>query len=66
MRLIRGVGCVGDGEEGYDLIFEEGSEWFEKIDKSDDWNDKDLYDYLDFLYVLQFLNYFFCCLDHFY
>jgi len=35
------IGSVGDGEEGYDLIFEEGSEWFEKIDKSDDWNDKE-------------------------
>ena len=28
------IGSVGDGEEGYDLIFEEGSEWFEKIDKN--------------------------------
>ena len=35
------IGSVGDGEEGYDLIFEEGSEWFEKIDKNDDWNDKE-------------------------
>lgn len=35
------IGSVGDGEEGYDLVFEEGSEWFEKIDKSDDWNDKE-------------------------
>ena len=35
------IGSVGDGEEGYDLIFEEGSEWFKKIDKSDDWNDKE-------------------------
>ena len=29
------------GKGGYDLIFEEGSEWFEKIDKNDDWNDKE-------------------------
>ena len=35
------IGSVGDGEEGYDLIFEEGSEWYEKIDKSDDWNDEE-------------------------
>ena len=35
------IGSVGDGEEGYDLVFEEGSEWYEKIDKSDDWNDKE-------------------------
>ena len=35
------IGSVGDGEEGYDLIFEEGSEWFEKVDKNDDWNDKE-------------------------
>ena len=35
------IGSVGDGEEGYDLIFEEGGEWYEKIDKSDDWNDKE-------------------------
>ena len=30
------IGSVGDGEEGYDLIFEEGSEWYEKVDKNDD------------------------------
>ena len=35
------IGSVGDGEEGYDLIFEEGSEWYEKVDKNDDWNDKE-------------------------
>ncbi len=35
------IGSVGDGEEGYDLVFEEGSEWFEKIDKSDDWSDEE-------------------------
>ena len=35
------IGSVGDGEEGYDLVFEEGSEWFEKVDKYDDWNDKE-------------------------
>ena len=35
------IGSIGGGEEGYDLVFEEGSEWFEKIDKNDDWNDKE-------------------------
>ena len=35
------VGSVGDGEEGYDLVFEEGSEWFEKVSRYNDWNDKE-------------------------
>ena len=35
------LGMVGDGEEGFDLIIEEGNEWYEKIDKSDDWNDEE-------------------------
>ena len=30
------VGSVGDGEEGYDLVFEEGSEWFEKVSRYND------------------------------
>ena len=37
---IGGV-SVGDGEEGYDLVFEEGSEWFEKVSRYNDWNDKE-------------------------
>ena len=35
------IGSVGDGEEGYDLIFEEGGEWYGKLDGYDDWNDKE-------------------------
>ena len=35
------IGSIGGGEEGYDLIFEEGSEWFEKVDRNDDWNEKE-------------------------
>ena len=35
------IGSVGDGEEGYDLVFEEGSEWFEKVSRYNDWNDKE-------------------------
>ena len=40
------IGSVGDGEEGYDLVFEEGSEWYEKIDRSDDWNDEELNEWM--------------------
>ena len=35
------IGSVGDGEEGYDLIFEEGGEWFDKLDGYDDWSDEE-------------------------
>ena len=40
------VGSIGGGEEGYDLVFEEGSEWFEKIDRNDDWNDEEWNEWL--------------------
>ena len=42
------IGCVGDGEEGYDLIFEEGSEWFNKIDNNDDWSEEDWNEWVEF------------------
>ena len=40
------VGSVGSGEEGYDLVFEEGSEWYEKIDKFDSWNEEEWNEWL--------------------
>ena len=42
------VGSIGDGEEGYDLVIEEGSEWFEKIDRNEDWNDEEWNEWLKF------------------
>ena len=42
------VGSIGDGEEGYDLVIEEGSEWFEKIDRNEEWNDEEWNEWLKF------------------
>ena len=41
------IGSVGDGEEGYDLIFEEGGEWYDKLDGYDDWNDKEWNEWME-------------------
>ena len=42
------LGMVGDGEEGFDLIIEEGNEWYEKIDKNDDWSEEEWNEWVSF------------------
>lgn len=36
-----GIGSVECGEEGFIFVFEEGNEWFDKIDSYREWNDSD-------------------------
>ena len=35
------LGSIGDGEEGYDLIIEEGNEWYDKVDNYDNWSEEE-------------------------
>jgi len=35
-----GVGYVGDNEEGFDVVFEEGSKWFELVEEMGSWSDE--------------------------
>jgi len=38
-RVKDGVGYVGDGEEGFDMVIDEKSKWWELVGK-DDWSDE--------------------------
>ena len=42
------LGSVGDGEEGFDLIVEEGSDWYDKVDGYDDWSEDEWSEWMDF------------------
>ena len=42
------LGSVGDGEEGFDLIVEEGSDWYDKVDGYDDWSEEEWNEWIDF------------------
>ena len=42
------IGSVGDGEEGYDLIIEEGNEWYDKVDNYDNWSEEEWNEWVKF------------------
>lgn len=42
------LGSVGDGEEGYDLIIEEGNEWYDKVDNYDNWSEEEWNEWVKF------------------
>lgn len=42
------LGSIGDGEEGYDLIIEEGNEWYDKVDNYDNWSEDEWNEWVKF------------------
>lgn len=42
------LGTIGDGEEGYDLIIEEGNEWYDKVDNYDNWSEEEWNEWVKF------------------
>ena len=42
------LGSVGDGEEGFDLIVEEGSDWYGKVNGYDDWSENEWNEWVNF------------------